>query len=780
MELFEEGGEVDEVSGNDIPLGSTAEEVRDDQPAMLSEGEMVVPADVVRYFGVEHFMNMRDQAKMGYKKMEAMGQFGTDEGQTLPDDTIFNAGGPPFTIEDIEVVEIEEEDEDDTIEAKSGALVRKYQEGGSVIDETSMPLAMGTPLMPDVGRKATLPDPQGLGQLVGSTGIGAFETKFYMDPSGQIHQIFSMEGLPSGQIDEDWIEIDSPFELRSYAELGGGRAKTSPATLARTRKVDDGGGPDPGDDPGNIGTKSFGSLGEWGRAFSNEVDNVLQDISNRMRGEETTTRKGSDFSIDTMDADEDDDTIGTGVPSAPTDTDDDDVAADAEAAAESLSVGDDEGFDTSMDFNRGGMIRKYAVGGMTDDLLKTGGADPNLGIISPYQAVQNAMQQELPENVFSALSQAPEEDKQAVANFVNSNYVVSDETTKAMGETAKNFAGSTFGRSTPDDAPIDINSISAGMITPKDGQLRGSLSELANVVTPASAQNTKNFGALKDSLIGNALLDVLGIVTQYAINPAPGPISVVQGIASIMSPEVAKGFNDLKGIPQKEAAAAQRMAVTMNYSLQQMTPEQQAQVGLYSTAKAMGLDPANMPANQSVVSVNTPLGEQLGILSGTPGKGFSHVSLADGSIISTNSIKDTLNLDPDVYNNTVQITEDAVGRAMASAVAPPEEAGEIGKAMQGGPGGFGTDDTPDDTTNAALGGYDYSDEGSMDIGSGMDEGFDVADAMGGDAGGDTGTSDTAGDSDGISDTEGSGFKHGGFVHKRKGKKKKKRRSLASR
>ena len=105
MELFEEGGQVDPVSGNDVPLGSTEKEVRDDQPAMLSEGEMVVPADVVRYFGVEHFMKLRDEAKMGYKKMEAMGQFGTEEGQTLPDDTLFNAGGPPFTIEDIEVVE---------------------------------------------------------------------------------------------------------------------------------------------------------------------------------------------------------------------------------------------------------------------------------------------------------------------------------------------------------------------------------------------------------------------------------------------------------------------------------------------------------------------------------------------------------------------------------------------------------------------------------------------------------------------------------------------------
>jgi hypothetical protein len=132
MELFEEGGQVDPVSGNDVPLGSTEKEVRDDQPAMLSEGEMVIPADVVRYFGVEHFMKLRDEAKMGYKKMEAMGQFGTEEGQTLPDDTLFNAGGPPFTIEDIEVIEPDdleslEGGEEDTLEANAGAFVQGGQ-----------------------------------------------------------------------------------------------------------------------------------------------------------------------------------------------------------------------------------------------------------------------------------------------------------------------------------------------------------------------------------------------------------------------------------------------------------------------------------------------------------------------------------------------------------------------------------------------------------------------------------------------------------------------------
>ena len=88
--LKDEGGMVDEVSGNDVPVGSTRKEVRDDVPAMLSEGEFVFPADVVRFIGLEELMRMRQEAKMGLKQMEAMGQMGNSEEATMPDDMPFN------------------------------------------------------------------------------------------------------------------------------------------------------------------------------------------------------------------------------------------------------------------------------------------------------------------------------------------------------------------------------------------------------------------------------------------------------------------------------------------------------------------------------------------------------------------------------------------------------------------------------------------------------------------------------------------------------------------
>lgn len=78
---------VDEVSGNDIPAGSNAENVRDDIPAALSDGEYVVPADVVRYHGLKTFMALRDEAKFGLMSMQFEGQIANieeEQSDTVP------------------------------------------------------------------------------------------------------------------------------------------------------------------------------------------------------------------------------------------------------------------------------------------------------------------------------------------------------------------------------------------------------------------------------------------------------------------------------------------------------------------------------------------------------------------------------------------------------------------------------------------------------------------------------------------------------------------------
>ena len=121
MELFQDGGLKDEggtkdpVSGNDVPPGATQEEVRDDIPAQLSEGEFVFPADVVRYIGLEKLMRMRQEAKMGLKIMEEMGQMGNADEATIPDDI-------PFSVIDIQIAEGDDDDDEVEKRAEGGVI----------------------------------------------------------------------------------------------------------------------------------------------------------------------------------------------------------------------------------------------------------------------------------------------------------------------------------------------------------------------------------------------------------------------------------------------------------------------------------------------------------------------------------------------------------------------------------------------------------------------------------------------------------------------------------
>ena len=108
--MKDDGMDKDPVSGNNIPAGSMAKEVRDDIPAQLSEGEYVVPADVVRFFGVKFFEDLRMQAKMGLQRMEETGRI----------------GGEPVEVTVMESEEaLDPEDEEKILE-----MIKGYQGGG--------------------------------------------------------------------------------------------------------------------------------------------------------------------------------------------------------------------------------------------------------------------------------------------------------------------------------------------------------------------------------------------------------------------------------------------------------------------------------------------------------------------------------------------------------------------------------------------------------------------------------------------------------------------------
>ena len=118
--LTDDGMDVDPVSGNDIPSGSMAEEVRDDIPAQLSDGEYVVPADVVRYYGVKFFEDLRDTAKIGLQDMEINGRIG---GEPVPD-------GGPINTQELSPQEMQALQE--VMGMYGGGQVRGYQDSSLV------------------------------------------------------------------------------------------------------------------------------------------------------------------------------------------------------------------------------------------------------------------------------------------------------------------------------------------------------------------------------------------------------------------------------------------------------------------------------------------------------------------------------------------------------------------------------------------------------------------------------------------------------------------------
>ena len=138
---FALGGEaetVDPVSGNDVPPGSLPEEVRDDIDAKLSEGEYVVPADVVRFFGVKYFEDLRAEAKMGLQQMDADGRIGGE-----PIDS------PQTELSDKDLDEIirqaaqQEQQQQQPMMANKGGVVG-YQSGGYEFpDYTTKPRFVG-------------------------------------------------------------------------------------------------------------------------------------------------------------------------------------------------------------------------------------------------------------------------------------------------------------------------------------------------------------------------------------------------------------------------------------------------------------------------------------------------------------------------------------------------------------------------------------------------------------------------------------------------------------
>jgi len=256
MDMFEdgglkdEGGMIDEVSGNDVPSGSTREEVRDDIPAQLSEGEFVFPADVVRFIGLEKLMQMRQKAKMGLQKMEDMGQMGNSEEAIIPDDV-------PFNIDDLDIEE--EVDNEAEMEYNKGGVV--YAQQGAYIPNVGK--AYQPPAAPNAGTPYA---PATFTDLLGTSAGGAPKTqnvRYVNEATGQVRMIPHVLN-PDGSIGNSLYPKPDGFVRKEDAPKEA--AKPTQVQSTKVAPVDTGDGD--GDGDSDVSTLGGARMDVGGREFA--------------------------------------------------------------------------------------------------------------------------------------------------------------------------------------------------------------------------------------------------------------------------------------------------------------------------------------------------------------------------------------------------------------------------------------------------------------------------------------------------------------------------------
>ena len=308
MELFDDGGFRDQgntkdpVSNNSVPVGSTQEEVRDDIPANLSEGEFVLPADVVRYHGLEKIMGIRDQAKSGLQKMESMGQMGNSDQATMPDGTPFKQMAVGGTVPGINIA-------GPTTQVTRPSMFAAPAPAQTQPVQVAQPVTVQTPQAPVYASAQTPTSPYTFEQAIG-TPFGQqqkSETRMHVNEAGEKLYIPFVNGQPI-------YPIPAGFKPSEVVKEEDKQEQTTRDVRARSATTEQ----DSGDD--NVGIKSTlvsdiakaSQKGKFGNSLA-EVGKFLTSpvmyIAGRAFGDDTAKGK---FMSDQEKADEQADISGTG------------------------------------------------------------------------------------------------------------------------------------------------------------------------------------------------------------------------------------------------------------------------------------------------------------------------------------------------------------------------------------------------------------------------------------------------------------------------------------
>lgn len=206
---FQEGGaNVDPVSGNEVPTGSMPEEVRDDIDAKLSPGEFVLPADVVRFIGLERLMKMRDEAKKGLQRMSEIGQMGNADEVGEASNGTYEDEGFESEIDDI-LGEIEAEEQGRDVNEQTEVMMA---EGGFMKSGTDLTKAPKNPV---------------------------FDVRYYKNAEGSVMYITHINGKPMTPIPEGYKAV-----TQEEAQKVGQKAEEAAKAETPKLKTDESGDAD--------------------------------------------------------------------------------------------------------------------------------------------------------------------------------------------------------------------------------------------------------------------------------------------------------------------------------------------------------------------------------------------------------------------------------------------------------------------------------------------------------------------------------------------------------
>jgi hypothetical protein len=231
--MMDDGRKVDPVSGNEVPPGSTAKEVRDDIDIKISEGEFVIPADVTQFYGVKKLEDMIKKAKEELSEMEQEGRMGGD-----PDDDL------PLSDEELETVSEENE-----------ALA--FAEGGVVPQFNLNQYTYGGP---------------------------STETRLYTNQAGEKRPILFVNGQPQSPVPEGFVP-DTPEGRKTFNADTPTDTKSDLSAAVEPKEKFDGDGIDPekAKDVAEWGADDFES---WGSTlgFGEKVSKGVAGLGGALAG----------------------------------------------------------------------------------------------------------------------------------------------------------------------------------------------------------------------------------------------------------------------------------------------------------------------------------------------------------------------------------------------------------------------------------------------------------------------------------------------------------------